>query len=280
MMTNQARKRLTLVALFITIAILSFAVLTQFEGRTNPPSGSSANLSSSTASSSTASSSTASAMLSRSTLSSTQQKSTSTSSSDGSTPLLMTFGQAYPELFATPSATLNYTINIRQVDATVSRVNLSAVSTVPGVTVTLSPKEFTFLGGYEGVTLGISVDPAVNSSIVPVKITATTATGVASASFDFTMDKTLAVVSVLVNGLVKPPTMDVDSGQTVRWLDLIQVDDDGNGPVTITLLDGSAVSPTLGEHDLWSHTFTRPGTYEYRVDAIGYTSSSGMVVVS
>jgi prepilin-type processing-associated H-X9-DG protein len=192
----------------------------------------------------------------------------------------MTFGQRYPSLFATPSATLNYTIDISQLDPAVSDVALSATSAVPGVTVTLSPKEFTFFGKYEGVLLGISVDPSVNASTLPVEISATTAIGVTNASFAFTMDKGLVVVTTLVNGLVKPTTIHVTAGQTVTWLDLIQVDDDGNGPTNITFLDGSASSPTLVQFDLWSHTFSKPGSYAYKLDSIGSLTSSGIVVVS
>jgi prepilin-type processing-associated H-X9-DG protein len=174
---------------------------------------------------------------------------------------------------------LNYTIDIRQLDPAVSDVALSA-STVPGVTVTLSPKAFTFFGQYEGIVLGISVDPSVNSSLLPVEITATTAIGVANASFAFTMDKGLVVVESLAHGFVKPVTMHVTAGQTVTCFDLTPVDDDGNGPVNITFLDGSASSPTLVQYDVWSHAFSKPGSYTYEVAAKGFGTYSGIVVVS
>jgi plastocyanin len=260
-----------LALIVVTAAILSIAALAQFGGRTNPLAGSST----------TVSSSTASTAISSSAASSTQQESTSTlSSSSGSAPLLMTFAQSYNSLLATSSATLNYTIDIRQFDPAVSRVNLSVASTVPGVTVIVTPNEFTFLGEHEGVVLSVSVDPSVNSSTLPVEIVATTAIGVASSSFVFTLEKQCIVVENTVEGLARPTSMHVGVGQTVTWLDLQEVDDDGNGPVSVTLLDGSAASPRLVQYESWSHTFSQPGTYTYRVDSIGFPSISGTVVVS
>jgi len=192
----------------------------------------------------------------------------------------MTYSQDYPSLVATPSATLNYTIAIHKFDAEVSKVVLSAVSTVPGVTVALSPKEFTFLGEYEAITLAISVDQSVNSSNLPVEIIATTAIGSANFPLTFTLERGVVVVQTLVNGLLIPATIHVSVGQTVTWLDLIAVDDDGFGPVNITLKDGSASSPTLVQFDSWKHLFSQPGTYSYTASSIGSPDASGTVVVS
>jgi plastocyanin len=175
---------------------------------------------------------------------------------------------------------MNYTVAIRQLDPAVSHVALSVECPVPGVTLSLSQKEFTFLGESQGVTLGISVDSSVTSSTLPVEIIATTAMGVQSAPFTFTLEKGLVLVAHFADGLVKPVTVHVNAGQTVTWLDLIPVDDDGLGPLTITLLDGSAASPTLQQYELWSHAFSQPGTYTYKVDTVGFGSFSATVTVS
>src|SRR6267143_680193 len=269
-MTIPARKRLTLVVFMITLAVLSATVLTRFEGRINPPVRSSTSLLSSTTS----------AIISSSTTSLTLQKSTSTSSSGGSARVLMTYSQYNPSLIATPSATLNYSIGIHKFDPEVSRVALSATSTVPGVTVALTPKEFTFVGEHEGIILAISVDQSVNSSNVPIEIIANTSIGSAKFPLTFTLVKGVVVVQTLVNGLLIPTTIHVSVGQTVTWLDLIGVDDDGNGPVNITLKDGSASSPTLVEFDSWKHLFSQPGTYSYTASSIGSQDASGTVVVA
>jgi hypothetical protein len=259
-MTNPAaKKRLTLVAAIVAVAIISVAVFAQFGGRTISPVESSTTLPSSAASS-------------------TQTRSTSTPSSSGMTSLSIGFGQSNPALVSTPSITMNYTLVINQLNtsSTANQVALSATSTVPGVTLSISPNQFTFLGTQEAVLFEISVAPTVNSSILPVEITARTANGATSSTFDFRLDKALVVVTGV--GLT-PPTLHANAGQAVNWLDLVEVDDDGNGYVNIMLKDGSAASPTMGLYDAWSHKFDRPGTYTYQVTVYSHTLS-GVVVVA
>lgn len=192
----------------------------------------------------------------------------------------MTYSQDYPSLIATPSATLNYTIGIHKFDPAVGNVTLTAASRVPGVKVALNPKEFTFYGAHEAITLAITVDQSVNSSNLPVDIIATTAVGSANFALTFTLEKGVVVVQTLVNGLLIPPTIHVSEGQTVTWLDLIAVDDDGNGPVNIMFEDGSAASPTLVQFDSWKHVFSQPGTYSYIASSIGSQDALGTVVVT
>jgi plastocyanin len=261
---------LVLAVLIIVIAVLSATVVIQFGGIATPPVGSSTAPSSSTTSSG----------ISRLTTTPILQKSTPTSSSGGSARVLMTYSQYNPSLIATPSATLNYSIGIHKFDPEVSKVALSATSTVPGVTVALTPKEFTFVGEHESIILAISVDQSVNSSNVPIEIIANTSIGSAKFPLTFTLEKGVVVVQTLVNGLLIPTTIHVSVGQTVTWLDVIGVDDDGNGPVNITLKDGSASSPTLVEFDSWKHLFSQPGTYSYTASSIGSPDASGTVVVA
>jgi len=144
---------------------------------------------------------------------------------------------------------MNYTVVINQLDTSSSanQVTLSATSTVPGVTVTINPTQFTFLGTQEAVLFGISVAPTVNSSVLPVEIMARTANGSTNSTFDFKLDKALVVVAAGTRLL--PTALHVGAGRAVTWLDLVEVDDDGNGYVNITLADGSASSPTMGPTD-------------------------------
>jgi hypothetical protein len=152
-MVNPVRKRSTLVVIVMVIVILSGALLIQFGGKIGSP------VQSGTA--------------------------TFSSSSKGQTPELVGFfiEGDFSELPVTPSATMNYTITISQIDTTVNHVALSAVSAVPGVTAVFVPKEFTFLGAYQAVSLEISVDPAVSSPNLPIKLIATTPKGLTNSSF-------------------------------------------------------------------------------------------------
>ena len=263
-MTNPTAKRLTLVAAVILLAILSVTIFIQFRGSTNSPVGGS------TTSSST--------MLSSSTISSAQPRSTSTSNSGGRTPLSIGFGQNNPALVATPSVPMNYTVVINQLDtsASASHVTLSAMSRVPGVTLAVTPNQFTFLGSQEAVILGISVAPTVNSSKLPVEIIASTANGSTNSTFDFKLDKALVVV--ISGARLTPPNLHVGVGQTVTWLDLVEIDDDGNGYVNIMLADGSAPSPTMTMNDMWSHKFEKPGTYPYQLTVYSHALSGTVVV--
>ena len=171
---------------------------------------------------------------------------------------------------------MNYTITISQFETTTSHVTLSALPKVPGVTATVSPQEFTFFGTQEDVTLGISVAPAVNSSILPVEIIVSSVDGETNSTFDFVLDKALVVV--LITGHLAPPTLNVSVGQTVTWLNLIGNQSDP-AVANVDLVDGSAASPTMGLNDVWSHTFDKPGTYPYQVTLTGYPTASGVVIV-
>ena len=173
---------------------------------------------------------------------------------------------------------MNYTLVISQLYTTASHITLSAVSKTPGVTLDVNPSEFTFLGAQEGVILGITVAPTVNASFLPVEITATAANGRTNASFNFTLDKSLIVIPTLQ--ALKPSTLHVSVGQTVTWLDLVELDDDGNGYTNVTLMDGSVRSPTMVPNDVWSYTFDKPGTYSYLVAVLGRWDVGGVVVVS
>jgi plastocyanin len=249
-MISLTSKSSTLIVLVIVIVLFSITALVQFDGRTSSPIGPS-----------TASSSTSTSL--------TQQSSTSTSSSGTRAFFRIGLGEDYSALFATPSVTMNYTIKISQLDTTASPVNLtlSAVSTVPGLTLIVSPNALTFVGTQELVVLGISVAPTVNSSTLPIKIIASTANGIASSTFDFTLNRDLVVVLPL--GGVTPPTLHVSVGQEVTWLNLMGNQEGDPVVANVALADGSAASPTMFLNDAWSHAFDKPGTYPYEVTLTG-----------
>ncbi len=212
---------------------------------------------------------------------------TSSSSSRGQTSELMTIAVGYggassqaSERYVTPNVTMNYTVVLSRIDATVTQVALSAVSKVSGVTADLSQNEFTFLGREEVVVLRLSVDQTVSSPDVQIDLIATAPQGITNSSLSFTLNKGLIVIESLDYGLAKPSTLHVKVGQPVTWIQLIEIDDDGNGFTNVRLADGSAASPTMNQYDVWSHTFDRPGTYAFQVTSVGYVSSSGVVEVS
>jgi len=203
----------------------------------------------------------------------------------GQAPGLVTFslggvGLYFTELLVFPSIAMNYTLTMTQIDKEASHVVLSAESPVPGVTAVLNPQEFTFRGFQVSVSLQVSVGPNVTSSTVPIRIIGTTAKGVASQSFDFGLERQTIVTYHGSTNFAKPTTLRVSAGQTVTWLDLVEVDDDGNGYLSIILSDGSASPPAMVQFDRWTHSFGKPGTYTYEVTALGYGSSSGTVVVA
>jgi len=257
-MVSLTSKKSAFTVLLIVIALSSITALTQFGGSVAPPVGPGVTGSSASTSSQ-------------------QQSTISVSGSGQSAALAIGFTQVYDSLSAMPGTTLNYTVTVSQYVASSRHVVLSASSTVPGVTLTLNPKEFDFLGFQEGVVVRISVAPTVNSSILPVEITASTVDGATHATFDFVLDKALIVV--LPGSALTPGTLHVSVGQKVKWLDLVETDDDGNGYVNVALTDGSAASPTMTLNDVWSHTFDKPGTYPYQVTVSGFQTLPGVLVV-
>lgn len=253
-MSSLTSKRMSLVALVIVtvVALSSVAILTQPGGKTSSTAGSS-------------------------TTSSTNRTSSSTTTLSSISGAFIGFSQVYPALYAMPGLILNYSITISQFEPTASSVTVSAVPTVPGVTVTVKPSHFTFFGDQEAIVLGVSIAPTVNATILPVKITASTANGAVSETFDFRLNKALVVV--LPDAGLTPRILHVGVGQGVTWLDLLDPGDEGNGQANVLLADGTPPSTTLGLYDVWSHTFTKTGTYPYQVTLNGYVTQNATLVV-
>jgi plastocyanin len=61
----------------------------------------------------------------------------------------------------------------------------------------------------------------------------------------------------IANFAFRPPTVKIHTGQTVLFVN------DDNDAHTVTAKDKSFDSGGLDTHDSWTHTFTKPGTYEY-----------------
>lgn len=266
-----------LVALIVVVAVSSLVLLAQFNSRAGPPAGASTTTSTAIAFSTQQGSMSSSGSSASTSL--TQQESTSSSSSRTALSALITIGQAYKALFVAPGVTMNYTIKISQLDTTASPVNLtmSASSPIPGVTVATNPKDFTLAGTQEFAILAISVAPVVNSSTIPVEVIASSANSATNSTFDFVLNKNLIVVTPYAE--VVPPTLHVSAGQSVTWLNLMGTQAGDPVVVNVALLDGSGASPSMFLNDLWSHTFDKPGTYQYQVTVTGTPPASGVVIV-
>ena len=137
-------KRLVLSLTAVAIIVLLFAVVTQVERGGTPSSVSS--------------------------VSSVTSSSSSSSRSSTSFPVILGFlisgfEENQGTLLASPSAPLNYSLVVTRFNNRANQVRLSAMSTVPGVSVAVSPRNFSFFGDREAVTLGISVDSSVNSML-------------------------------------------------------------------------------------------------------------------
>ena len=246
-------KRLAFSLTAVAIIILLFAVVTQVERGGTPSS-----------------------------VSSVTSSSSSSSSSSTSFPVILGFlisgfEENQGTLLASPSASLNYSLVVTRFNNRANQVRLSAMSTVPGVSVAVSPRNFSFFGDREAVTLGISVDSSVNSDILQIRIVAATEVGVANKTFYFQLVKGLIVVLPWL----KPANLRVGVGQTVTWLNLIPPADEGiEVTASIRILNESMVSPILHYNNLWSHVFSQPGTYAYELVTTSYASFAGEVIVS
>ena len=246
-------KRLVLSLTAVAIIVLLFAVVTQVE-RGGAPSS----------------------------VSSVTSSSSSSSRSSTSFPVILGFlisgfEENQGTLLASPSAPLNYSLVVTRFNNGANQVRLSASSTVPGVSVAVSPRNFSFFGDREAVTLGISVDSSVNSDILQIRIVAATEVGVANKTFYFQLVKGLIVVLPWL----KPANLRVGVGQTVTWLNLIPPADEGiEVTASIRILNESMVSPILHYNNLWSHVFSQPGTYAYELVTTSYASFAGEVIVS
>ena len=246
-------KRLVFSLTAVAIIVLLFAVVTQVERGDTPSS-----------------------------VSSVTSSSSSSSRSSTSFPVILGFlisgfEENQGTLLASPSAPLNYSLVVTRFNNGANQVRLSAMSTVPGVSVAVSPRNFSFFGDREAVTLGISVDSSVNSDILQIRIVAATEAGVANKTFYFQLVKGLIVVLPWL----KPANLRVGVGQTVTWLNLIPPADEGiEVTATIRILNESMVSPILHYNNLWSHVFNQPGTYAYELVTTSYASFAGEVIVS
>jgi plastocyanin len=276
-MANKGRRRLALIAMLIVIAILSGAVLYQIEMNSGSPPQSGSSVSSSSAS--------ITSTISTTLLASSSQSQGSASSTSQKYGLLVAFspgqigGVTYPNLFLTPSVTMNYSIIVTQLDPTVKNATLSAVSQVPGVSATFAPNKITFLGTQETVILSASVDAGVIAGSVPVSFIANTSKGVENFPFTFTVEKALVVIGGSVKVMI-PSTLNVKVGQPVKFLDLNEIDDDGNGYVNVTIENGLAKSPTLSGNGLWTYSFSQPGTYSFQVSVLGRPGATGKIIVA
>ena len=196
------------------------------------------------------------------------------SSSNASPPLVFSIQPGV--LFATPTAALNYSLLIQRWNKSVSQVVLLATPLVSGVAVNLTPKNFTFHGDIEAVTLGIHV--AENQSIrdLPIEVLASTRAGAQSETFRFQLNKALILIDF--SGGVIPKRLEVHAGQTVTWMDFSAMSDEVQ-VLRVRLLNDSTSSPGIFQFDMWSRVFTKAGTYPYQLEGGDFPNQGEVVVV-
>jgi plastocyanin len=205
-----------------------------------------------------ASSSTTSAVISSSTPSTT-----STSATGGSTGTL-TFKIAQP-LIVAPGANESVVMQFSALGTVSGNYTLDASSLPNGVTASFKPSSIDFpsqLSSSVTMTLSAASGAAVVNSSVNVQATA----GSSVFSQPFSLMSVQALVFIQGNAFV-PNSLTVASGTKVYWLNLDPSSSPDLGPDMhdVTALDHSFSSGTasLGQYDIYGHTFATSGTVQY-----------------
>lgn len=178
-------------------------------------------------------------------------------------------------LVAAPGLTMNYSVLLTRFDRGISQVNLTT-SAPSGVSASVVPSNLIFFGDETTITVEVSVLPSVDPGSVLVHVSAATSDGIANTTFDFHVLPGLVVL--FPNP--RPQTVFVKAGQTVSWLNLEPLPDEGQSlTATVAVRNDSTGSPALKSGDFWSKSFSTPGTYVYSVSAYGYSPATGEVIV-
>jgi plastocyanin len=183
-------------------------------------------------------------------------------------------------LMVAPGVNESVTLKLTAIGTVSGTYTLGATALPKGIAATFQPSSIKLpdqVSNPVTMTLSAASGAAVTNSTITVQAT--------SGSSVFTSQLQLASVSALVliqgNAFV-PSSLTVASGTKVYWVNL---DAAGGGDVNavghdVTALDGSFSSGNgnLHQYDVFSFTFTKPGTFKYQSAA--QPSMTGQIVVT
>jgi len=210
---------------------------------------------------------------------STSPSVTGASTTSGPSTGTLTISTKQP-LMVAPTAGESVALKLTAIGTVSGNYTLSASSLPKGITAAFQPSSIVLpdqISNPVTMTLSAASGAAVGNSTITVQA--------ASGSSVFTSQLSLASVSALVliqgNAFV-PSSLTVPAGTKVYWLNL---DAAGGGDVNavghdVTALDGSFSSGNgnLHQYDIFSSTFTAPGTFKYKSAA--QPSMTGQIVVT
>ena len=209
----------------------------------------------------------------------TTSPSTNTSTTSGPSTGTLTISTKQPLLVA-PDVGESVTLKLTAIGTVSGNYTLSATSLPNGIKATFQPSSVSLpdqISNPVTMTLSAAAGAAVGDSSITVQASA--------GSSVFTSQLSLSSVAALVliqgNAFV-PSSVTVPANTKVYWLNL---DANGGGDVNalghdVTASDGSFSSGNgnLHQYDIFSFTFTKPGTVTYKSAA--QPSMAGQVVVT
>ncbi|MDA4119249.1 MAG: hypothetical protein OK436_01555 [Thaumarchaeota archaeon] len=154
----------------------------------------------------------------------------------------------------------NYTLNLTVLADTGSPLAISA--TAPdGVTVQSTPAQIQAGSESNRVTISFKVLDSVAAGTYQFNVTVSSSGQTTSQKFNFEVVKYLVVT---VGTTYLPAKMMAPVGSTVYWVRLNgAIDQYDNGDHNVVFNGIGVSSPTIGQYQSWSYTFSKAGTFSY-----------------
>ena len=178
-----------------------------------------------------------------------------------------------------PGSSIDYTLKVSNSSDIKGALSFS-YSALGGISLTFTPSTVVL------ATAAVAIDVTANASRsavpgdYPVVVRANGPSGSFNETFDFQVVQHLVIIppSEQLASNFSPENQTVTVGSTVTWLNLDNGGAEGQvGTREVKFADLNVTSPVLSVYDLWSYTFTRPGTFAY-IDPL-YPTSGGTVIV-
>lgn len=220
-----------------------------------------------------ASQSTSSTILSSSTTTTTSSSTTAPSTGK------LTISSDQP-LMVAPDQGESVTLKLTAIGTVSGNYSFSATGLPNGVTVTFQPSSVLLPGGLQsGVVMTLSASSGADVVNGTMNVVATAGSSVYTSQFSLQSVQALVVIQ---GNAFHPNSVTVPVGTKVYWLNLDASSSPDLGPNMhdVTALDNSFTSGkgSLGQYDVYSHTFTSAGTVQYQSAA--QPTMTGQVVVT